>query len=159
MTFLARQGATLLTGWWGVFAFLFYNPFAIALNFYGLLAAPLSAGSLGAIDLDDIRTATAHEEDFEGLYDSLPTWLSNLSEEELRLVLDDIDYYAVLGVSKTAHAEEIKAAYRREAKQHHPDTSNGQSDSYRIGVIITANRVLGDNRLRAAYDHAQVGAQ
>ena len=157
-TFLARQGTTLLTGWWGVFALLFYNPFAILLNFYGLFAAPLSAGDLGAIDLDDIRSASAHDEDLEDMYESLPTWLSNLDEDELKLVLAEVDYYDVLGVGVSASQAEIKTAYRREAKRHHPDTAEIKTDDGRISLIIAANRVLSDERLRVAYDQVQQGA-
>jgi DnaJ-class molecular chaperone len=40
----------------------------------------------------------------------------------------DEDYYTVLGVSQNATDAQIKAAYRKLAKQHHPDMQNGKSE-------------------------------
>lgn len=153
-TFLVRQGTTLLTGWWGLLSLFLYNPAAILLNFYGLFAAPLQAVELGAIDLDDVRAAAAEEADFEELYSSLPTWLTSLSEEEVELVLAPVDYYAALEIARDASEEEIKVAYRRQAKRYHPDTASQELDSELLVEVIAANRVLSDPRLRYAYDHA-----
>ena len=154
-TFFERQGTTLLTGWWGLFALLFYNPYAIFLNFYALGGAPPSAGAFGAIDLDDIRNASSEHEDFEDLYESLPTWLSNLSEDELKLVLVETDYYAVLGVPSSATEAEIKSAYRHGAKIYHPDTGGEMADSEVMSQIISANQVLGEPHLKLAYDQSR----
>jgi hypothetical protein len=154
-TFLARQGTTLVTGWWGIFSFVFYNPLAILLNFYGLVGAPQGAGELGAIDLDDVRAAASEDADFEELYSSMPTWLTSLSEEEIELVLAPVDYYATLGIRRQASSEEVKAAYRRQAKRFHPDTSGDDADSEQMIEVIAANKVLSDSRLRYAYDRAE----
>jgi hypothetical protein len=151
-TFLARQGTTLVTGWWGLFALFVYNPFAILLNFYGLLAAPLGARELGAADLDDVRAAAAEEEAFAELYASLPTWLTSLSESELELISAKTDYYTALGIAPDATEVEIKGAYRAQAKRHHPD-AGPDGGSGRMAAINAAYEVLGDQRLRYAYDH------
>ena len=60
------------------------------------------------------------------------------------------DYYAVLGVTKDADPEVIKAAYRALAKKHHPDTSGGSAE--RFLQISRAWEVLSSPDLRRAYD-------
>ena len=57
------------------------------------------------------------------------------------------DPYAVLEVSPTATAAEIKAAYRRLVKQHHPDAGG---DDQRILALNAAWEVLGDAERRRA---------
>ena len=67
------------------------------------------------------------------------------------------DYYAVLGVAKTANAKEIKAAYRRLARKYHPDVNKGDAKSEaRFKEINEANEVLSDPDKRRRYD--QLGA-
>ena len=65
------------------------------------------------------------------------------------------DYYRVLGVSKNAEEKEIKTAYRKLARQHHPDTKAGKDKAAaeeRIKEINEAYGVLGDKKKRAEYD-------
>jgi len=62
------------------------------------------------------------------------------------------DYYATLGVAKSASADEIKRAYRRLASQHHPDKGG---DTARFQDIEEAYRVLGDPAARQQYDNPQ----
>ena len=63
------------------------------------------------------------------------------------------DYYEVLGVSKTATADEIKKAYRRLAMKHHPDRNkDDDSASVRFKEAKEAYEVLRDSDKRAAYD-------
>ena len=59
------------------------------------------------------------------------------------------DPYAVLEVSPTATAAEIKAAYRRLVKQHHPDAGG---DDQRMLALNAAWEVLGDSERRRAHD-------
>lgn len=60
------------------------------------------------------------------------------------------DYYQVLGVSKTASAEEIKKAFRKLAHQYHPDKASGNEAKFK--EINEAYQVLGDQDKRAKYD-------
>jgi molecular chaperone DnaJ len=72
------------------------------------------------------------------------------------------DYYEVLGVSRTATDQELKAAYRKLALQHHPDRNPGDIEAEeRFKSCSEAYQVLSDPQKRAAYDrfgHAGLGA-
>jgi molecular chaperone DnaJ len=63
------------------------------------------------------------------------------------------DYYEVLGVSKSASADEIKKAYRRLAMKHHPDRNKDDSDAEtRFKEAKEAYEVLSDDDKRSAYE-------
>ena len=63
------------------------------------------------------------------------------------------DYYKILEVGDTASQDEIRAAYRRLAKQHHPDLNQGNKDSEALFKKINeANDTLGDPQKRGQYD-------
>ena len=62
------------------------------------------------------------------------------------------DYYSILGVAKTATADEIKKAYRKLASQHHPDKGG---DTAKFQELEEAYRVLSDPQQRAQFDNPQ----
>src|SRR3954468_5008299 len=67
--------------------------------------------------------------------------------------MDFKDYYSALGVAKTASQKEIKAAYRKLARKHHPDVNQGDKSSKgRFKDINEAYEVLGDPPKRKKYD-------
>jgi molecular chaperone DnaJ len=66
---------------------------------------------------------------------------------------DKRDYYEVLGVSKTASADEIRKAYRQAALKHHPDRNQGDASAEaRFKEATEAFSVLSDDDKRARYD-------
>jgi len=77
------------------------------------------------------------------------------------------DYYAVLGVGKTATEKEITRAYRQLAKQFHPDANPGDTAAEeRFKELGEAYEALNDPQKRAAYDqfghaarHGEANAQ
>ena len=63
------------------------------------------------------------------------------------------DYYDILGVSRTADDREIRQAYRRLARQHHPDVNPGdEASAERFKTINAAYEVLSDPDKRTKYD-------
>jgi len=65
----------------------------------------------------------------------------------------DRDLYAVLGVAKDATAEQIKKAYRKLARKHHPDVNPGdRAAEERFKEISRAHDALGDETIRKNYD-------
>ncbi|HEY0042400.1 MAG TPA: J domain-containing protein [Flavisolibacter sp.] len=67
--------------------------------------------------------------------------------------MDFIDYYQVLGIDKNASPEEIKKAYRKLARQYHPDVNpNNEEAKKKFQQINEANEVLSDPEKRKKYD-------
>ncbi|KAL8117361.1 uncharacterized protein LOC141661910 [Apium graveolens] len=62
------------------------------------------------------------------------------------------DYYSTLGVSKAADSKEIKAAYRKLARQYHPDVNKQPGATEKFKEISAAYEVLSDDQKRALYD-------
>jgi DnaJ-class molecular chaperone len=73
-----------------------------------------------------------------------------MQRNSFRLLSSYVNYYHVLGISRSSSIEEIKAAYRVLAKVNHPDTPTGDADKFK--VITQAYEVLKDSKNRKAYD-------
>jgi curved DNA-binding protein CbpA len=68
------------------------------------------------------------------------------------------DFYRTLGVPDNAHEQDIKLAYRRLAKQYHPDLNQGDKKSEeRFKEIVEAYNTLSDPILKSAYDRKKSG--
>lgn len=63
-----------------------------------------------------------------------------------------VDHYAVLGVARDASADEIRSAYRKLARQHHPDVSAAANAAERFKEVTQAYEVLSDPEKRQRYD-------
>jgi curved DNA-binding protein CbpA len=66
---------------------------------------------------------------------------------------EEIDHYRRLGVARHASAGEIRSAYRRLARQHHPDLNPRPDGAERFAALANAYEILNDPGARARYDH------
>ena len=67
--------------------------------------------------------------------------------------MEFVDYYSILGLDKNASQEDIKKAYRKLARKHHPDVNpNDPAASKKFQQINEANEVLSDPEKRKKYD-------
>src|SRR5215469_6381155 len=67
--------------------------------------------------------------------------------------MEFIDYYKVLGVDKNATEDEIKKAYRKLARKHHPDLNPNDKEAHKkFQQLNEANEVLSDPEKRKKYD-------
>jgi len=69
------------------------------------------------------------------------------------------DPYSVLGVPKTAEMAEIKKAFRKLAKQYHPDQNKDAKAAARFAEVNTAYEILGDDKKRAQFDRGEIDAE
>ena len=66
--------------------------------------------------------------------------------------MDYKDYYATLGVERTASQDDIKRAYRKLTRKYHPDVSQEPGAEEKFKEVSEAYKALGDPQRRAAYD-------
>jgi DnaJ-class molecular chaperone len=70
------------------------------------------------------------------------------------------DPYTILGVSKSASADEIKKAFRRLAKKYHPDqNTNDPKAQEKFAEASAANEILGDEKKRGQFDRGEIDAE
>jgi tetratricopeptide (TPR) repeat protein len=71
----------------------------------------------------------------------------------------NVDYYSVLGLSKTASESDIKTAYRQFAKEYHPDRSKSKNEDLtsKFHNVTLAYTILGDSGKKKEYDEARAG--
>lgn len=67
--------------------------------------------------------------------------------------------YDVLGVAKTASGAEIKKAFRKLAKQHHPDQSKDPKAKEKFAEVNSAYEILGDEAKRGQFDRGEIDAE
>src|SRR5438477_11301147 len=70
-----------------------------------------------------------------------------------------VDYYALLGITPNADADEVTRAFRAQAKRSHPDASPGAAAAQRFSDVTAAYVVLGDRRTRLEYDRVRAEAR
>ncbi|MGV8841292.1 MAG: DnaJ C-terminal domain-containing protein [Bauldia sp.] len=68
------------------------------------------------------------------------------------------DPYEVLGVARDASAADIKKAFRRLAKKHHPDQSKDPKAKEKFAEINSAYEIVGDDKKRGEFDKGLIGA-
>src|SRR6476619_8540888 len=67
--------------------------------------------------------------------------------------MEFVDYYKILGLDKNASTEDIKKAYRKLARKHHPDLNPNDKEAHiKFQQINEANEVLSDPEKRKKYD-------
>jgi DnaJ-class molecular chaperone len=70
------------------------------------------------------------------------------------------DPYEVLGLAKSASAGEVKKAFRRLAKKHHPDQNKSDPKAQaKFAEVNTAYEILGDEKKRAEFDRGEIDAE
>ena len=69
------------------------------------------------------------------------------------------DPYQVLGVAKTASAADVKKAFRKLAKQHHPDQSKDPKAKEKFAEANAAYEILGDETKRGQFDRGEIDAE
>ena len=70
------------------------------------------------------------------------------------------DPYQILGVAKDASQADVKKAFRKLAKQHHPDQNpNDPKSQAKFAEVNSAYEILGDEKKRGAFDRGEIDAE
>ncbi|XP_042494674.1 chaperone protein dnaJ A7A, chloroplastic-like isoform X2 [Macadamia integrifolia] len=86
------------------------------------------------------------------LFNTKPTQNVRHHKGARLVVRADSDYYSVLGVSRNASKSEIKSAYRKLARNYHPDVNKESGAEKKFKEISNAYEVLSDDEKRSLYD-------
>uniref|UniRef100_A0A0C9RQ05 TSA: Wollemia nobilis Ref_Wollemi_Transcript_4190_2211 transcribed RNA sequence n=1 Tax=Wollemia nobilis TaxID=56998 RepID=A0A0C9RQ05_9CONI len=92
------------------------------------------------------------KESVYSFFDSSLYFRSSKRRGNRLVVRADTDYYNVLGVSRNASKSEIKSAYRKLARQYHPDVNKESGAEMKFKEIGKAYEVLSDDEKRTIYD-------
>jgi len=71
----------------------------------------------------------------------------------MRSINASMDHYAILGVSRRASGTEIKQAFRKKAKEYHPDTSRRLDAVDQFKLLVKAYTVLKNKKTRDEYNY------
>ncbi|XP_042428604.1 chaperone protein DnaJ-like isoform X1 [Zingiber officinale] len=133
---------------------------ALFLSSASILVAPAKPSSSPPSSFGACPTARFHSSAFLADNRSLsllpfrrkkPRWRRG-ADEFSSFISASTDFYSTLGVPKSASIKEIKAAYRRLARQYHPDVNKQPGATEKFKEISTAYEVLSDDKKRALYD-------
>lgn len=150
-----------LLGWWSFQAFFFYGWRGTFHNWRSVWSAPAKPHEWGAISAQEFAADVRadREEAFAAAAEEwllTETPLGGLSDTKAGLVLSAEGLYEQLGVSSDASIDELRRAFRQQAKDAHPDLREATSDA--TDEMVRLNRaweILRDPQMRAAYDWLQ----
>ncbi|KAL2537005.1 DNAJ heat shock family protein [Forsythia ovata] len=126
--------------------------FVIRPSITNKLSASLHCTSSGIRSLASASSTLFLHESLNALFCSRPFNNSYQRRGARLIVRADKDYYAVLGVSKSASKSEIKSAYRKLARSYHPDVNKEPGAEQKFKEISNAYEVLSDDEKRSIYD-------
>lgn len=147
-----------LLGWWSLQAFFFYGWRGTYHNWRSVWSAPANPHEWGAINAHEFAAAVRADRE-DAFAAAAEEWLLTetpigaLSDTKAGLVLSAEELYELLGVSSDASIDELRHAFRQQAKDAHPDLREATSDA--TDQMVRLNRaweILRDPEMRAAYD-------
>lgn len=153
----------------GIFLGISMPLVGLGLGFYqlarGVISTPESVKGFLDCKVFDESTRTWHQysldDDIEQIKSAIKAEKSQSNNSSRRRV-KDAEYYDLLGLSIDASSSEIRAAYRKKAREVHPDKvhkSKREAAEKKFRDISAAYQTLSDPQNRARYDNSGVGAQ